>query len=147
MTERSALRAVFDTNVIIAALLSKNPSSPTSELLQRWGKGEFALLYCEDLQAEYEEKFFSRNIPLEVQVAFLESLLVFGEHIELSRNQIHPRVPADPDDDIVIACAIAGQATHLVTYDSHLLNLGEMYQGVAIVDGLRFLYAVRGDGV
>ncbi len=33
MTELARLRAVFDTNVIIAALKSKNPGSPTIELL------------------------------------------------------------------------------------------------------------------
>jgi predicted nucleic acid-binding protein len=43
MISLSPLRAVLDTNVIIAALLSKNPGSPTVELLQRWGNGEFTL--------------------------------------------------------------------------------------------------------
>ncbi|RLC90031.1 MAG: toxin-antitoxin system toxin component, PIN family protein, partial [Chloroflexi bacterium] len=55
------------------------------------------------------------------------------------------RIPDDPDDDVVIACAIAGGATHLVTYDIHLRSLGEEYQGVHILDGLHFLYALRGD--
>ena len=143
MTNPVLLRAVFDTNVIIAAMLSKNPHSPTVELLQHWSNGEFTLLYCDDLRAEYEEKFFTRNIPLDVQISFLTSLFEFGEHIGLPAEQIQPRVPTDSDDDIVIACALAGQATHLVTYDPHLLNLGEMYAGIAIVDGLQFLYTVR----
>jgi putative PIN family toxin of toxin-antitoxin system len=145
MTKIIPFRAVFDTNVIIAALKSKNPNSPTLELLQRWANGEFTLLYCDDLQAEYEEKFFTRNIPLDIQASFLEHLFEFGEYIELTPDQIQPIVPDDPDDDIVIACAIVGQATHLVTYDPHLLNLGETHQGITILDGLHFLYAVRGD--
>ena len=33
MTER--LRAVFDTNVFVAAFLSRNPTSPTKELIER----------------------------------------------------------------------------------------------------------------
>jgi putative PIN family toxin of toxin-antitoxin system len=115
VTERLMLRAVFDTNVIIAALRSKNPNSPTVELLQRWRRGEFTLIYCDDLQAEYREKFIDRNIDLPIRVTFLNSLFEFGECIQLSSDQIQPRVPVDPDDDVVIACAIAGQATHLVT--------------------------------
>jgi predicted nucleic acid-binding protein len=42
MTER--LRAVFDTNVFVSALLSRNPTSPTQELLRRWREEEFVLL-------------------------------------------------------------------------------------------------------
>jgi predicted nucleic acid-binding protein len=30
------LRAVFDTNVFVSALLSRNPTSPTQELMRRW---------------------------------------------------------------------------------------------------------------
>lgn len=35
VTDKTAFRAVFDTNVIIAALKSKNSQSPTIELLRR----------------------------------------------------------------------------------------------------------------
>lgn len=145
MTEAPGLRAVLDTNVIIAALKSKNPGSPTVELLQRWRQGEFTLLYSDDLLLKYRETFISRNIELSLRVAFLASLDALGERITLRPDQIETRVPDDPDDDIVIACALVGNATHLVTYDPHLLDLGETYQGVAILDGLHFLYVVRGD--
>jgi putative PIN family toxin of toxin-antitoxin system len=144
MTERLVFRVVLDTNVVIAALKSKNPHSPTVELLDRWSKGEFMLIYCDDLLAEYQEKFVTRNIPSETRTSFLEDLRELGEHINLTSAQIRPRVAEDPDDDIVIACAIIGKATHLVTYDPHLLNLGKTYKGVAILDGLHFLYTVRG---
>ncbi len=145
MARQSIFRAVFDTNVIIAALKSKNPGSPTVELLQRWYRGEFTLLYCDDLRMEYREKFMARNIDLRKRTSFLANLRKQGEYVDLIPDQIQPLVPDDPDDDIVIACAIVGPATHLVTYDPHLLNLGETYQGIIILDGLHFLYAVRGD--
>jgi putative PIN family toxin of toxin-antitoxin system len=145
MTETIILRAVFDTNVVIAALKSKNPGSPTVELLQRWSKGEFTLLYCDDLRLEYQKKFITRSVPLELRATFLKNLFELGEYVHLIPDQIQPRIAEDPDDDIVIACAIVGEATHLVTYDPHLLNLGETYEGITILDGLHFLYAVRGD--
>ncbi|HFE65894.1 MAG TPA: putative toxin-antitoxin system toxin component, PIN family [Chloroflexi bacterium] len=145
MIDQPVLRAVFDTNVIIAALKSRNPRSPTLELLKRWQNREFTLLYADDLLAEYREKFITRHIALPLRLAFLASINVFGERVALTADQIQPVVLADPDDDVVIACAIAGNATHLVTYDPHLLNLGAVFQGVTILDGLHFLYAVRGD--
>jgi len=56
-TERQRLRAVFDTNIFVAAHLSKNPHSPTMELLRRWRQEEFELLYSDDLLVEVDEKF------------------------------------------------------------------------------------------
>jgi len=56
-----------------------------------------------------------------------------------------PVIPADPDDDLIIACAVVGKATHLVTYDPHYDILSGEYRGVKIVDGLHFLYRIRGD--
>lgn len=57
---------------------------------------------------------------------------------------IAPMLP-DPDDDVVLACAVAGRADYLVTYDPHFDVLGEQYQGVRVVRPLSFLWAVRGD--
>ncbi len=75
MTKIIPFRAVFDTNVIIAALKSKNPNSPTVELLQRWANDEFTLLYCDDLQAEYEENFLHATYPLIYKLLFLNIYL------------------------------------------------------------------------
>lgn len=51
-------------------------------------------------------------------------------------------VPADPDDDKVLECAILGGAANVVTGDRrHLLPLG-VFQGVAIVTAAEFLKAV-----
>ena len=61
-TERQRLRAVFDTNIFVAAHLSKNPHSPTLELLRRWRQEEFELLYSDDLLVEIDEKFSAKGI-------------------------------------------------------------------------------------
>ena len=59
MTER--LRAVLDTNVFVSAFLSRNPTSPTREIVQRWQAGEFVLLSSESLIDEVTEKLLSRQ--------------------------------------------------------------------------------------
>ena len=48
-------------------------------------------------------------------------------------------------DDPAWACAVVGKANYLVTYDPHFDCLGGEYQGIQILDGLHFLYIVRGD--
>ncbi len=70
-TERPRLRAVFNTNVVVAALKSRSPQSPTAELLRRWEAGEFDLLYSAGLRAEYEEKFAARDVEPSRSQAFL----------------------------------------------------------------------------
>ena len=45
---------------------------------------------------------------------------------------IQPAIADDPDDDAVLACAVAAHADLVVSGDSHLLQL-EHYEGVRIV--------------
>jgi uncharacterized protein len=145
VTEESLFRAVLDTNIIIAALKSKNPNSPNLELLERFQLGEFRLLYSDDMLLEYQEKFIARKINAELALRFLAELVVSGERVEVAPEQVKQVVIDDPDDDLVVACAVVGNATHLVTYDPHLLMLETSIEGIVILNGLHFLYAVRGD--
>lgn len=60
MTDR--LRAVLDTNVFLSAFLSRSPSSPTREILQRWQAGELVLLVSDALVDELAEKLLENKI-------------------------------------------------------------------------------------
>lgn len=70
--------------------------------------------------------------------AVLDTNVIVAAHLSQS-----PRSPTD--DDVFVACAIVGKATHLVTYDPHVRDLGHEYRSVQIVDALHYLYLVRGD--
>jgi putative PIN family toxin of toxin-antitoxin system len=143
--EPAPVRAVLDTNVPIAAHLSRNPRSPTIELIDRWRAGEFVQLYSDDTLAELQEKFITRQIAPDVAVQYVADLLRLGEYVEVVPEDVRSIIVADPDDNLILACAIKGGATHIVTYDPHFDVLGETYQSIRILDGLHFLYVVRGD--
>jgi putative PIN family toxin of toxin-antitoxin system len=55
-------------------------------------------------------------------------------------------VPADPEDNMVIATAVAGKADYLVTGDKkHLLPMKE-YQGIYILSPRSFLDLIESEG-
>jgi putative PIN family toxin of toxin-antitoxin system len=143
VTER--LRAVLDTNVFVSAFLSRNPSSPTRELIRRWHAEEFTLLVSDTLLDEIAEKLAERGIEQERIIEFLTLVEQLAERVDVPPGAVLPVVADDPDDDYVLACAVVGRADYLVSYDPHLATLGEEYQGVKIAKALPFLWAVRGD--
>jgi predicted nucleic acid-binding protein len=59
------IRAVLDTNVLIAAFRSRSSSSPNQEILDRWEKGHLDLLFPDDVLAEYVEKLVEHQVPRE----------------------------------------------------------------------------------
>lgn len=143
MTKEHRLRAVLDTNVVVAALRSRNPSSPNAELLRRWQTGEFELVYSAALRAEYEEQCLAQELDPQRVALFMEQLTARGILIEVT--EVEAIISADADDDIPLACALAGETDCLVTYDGHLLSLGNEYHGIQLLKALPFLYLVRGD--
>ncbi len=49
-------------------------------------------------------------------------------------------ISADPDDDHVLACAVAASVDYIISGDQHLLDLG-IYQGISILNAADFLVA------
>jgi len=138
------LRAVFDTNIFVSATLSRNPTSPNKELMERWQRDEFSLLTCAALTDELIEKLLEFGIDQDDVLELLSTLLALAEWVDVPEEAITPQL-IDKDDNVVLACAIMGRADYLVTYDPHFDSLGGNYQGIRIVKALPFLWAVRGD--
>ena len=111
------VRAVVDTNVVIAAHRSVHAASPNREILERWQAGDFALLYSEDVLLEYVEKLIEFGLSDAGLRQFVSSVAGLGERVTVDFFHLR-RYPADTDDIAFLLCAINGSATHLVTYDS-----------------------------
>ncbi|MFZ1471574.1 MAG: putative toxin-antitoxin system toxin component, PIN family [Anaerolineae bacterium] len=143
MTE--PLRAVFDTNVFVSALLSRNPTSPTQELMRRWRAEEFVLLVSQALLIELVEKLQERGIGQDQIQELLATINRLTEWVKVSPEAVVPVITADPDDDQILACAVVGRAHYLVTYDPHFDLLEGIYRGIKVTKALPFLWKVRGD--
>jgi putative PIN family toxin of toxin-antitoxin system len=122
------MTAVFDTNVLIAALITQGICS---KLLHRARSGEFSLISCPFIMKEIR-RILSRKFHFTADdiAAAMEAVTeaidqIIDHHVKISG------VCRDADDDNVLACALAAKADYLVTGDTDLLEL-KMYQGVRI---------------
>ena len=140
------LRAVLDTNVLIAAHLTGHPASPTAEILDRWQRREFVFLHSLDTLAECADKLLTHSIPAADVAAFIRLVARHGEIVPVVFFHFR-HYPVDPEDVMFLLCAINGRATHLVGYDGHLLALRPYYTGeVTIYPPVEFLTACRQAG-
>lgn len=143
MTNR--LRVVLDTNVFVSAFLSHSPTSPTQELIRRWQADEFVLLVSDAIIDELIEKLLEKSIDEARVVEFIALLDQLAEWVEVPNELVATVIVADPDDDLVLACAVTGRADYLITYDPHFEVLGNLYQGIRISKAVPFLQVLRGD--
>ena len=132
------VRVVPDTNVYVSALLW---TGIPHRLLRLAEAGEVTLVTTPAIMEELREvlgrpKFRLRISTLQTSVAeLMESLLSAVEVIpDLA---IEPVIKRDPDDDKILACAVAAQAEWLISGDDHLLSV-KRYKGIAIVTSSQF---------
>jgi putative PIN family toxin of toxin-antitoxin system len=127
------MNVVLDTNTVISGLFWKGAPRQILDLAR---SGSITLFTSPELLAELADvigrkKFVQRMVQAQVTV----NELVFG-YAALERAihpaKIKPVILADPDDDKVLACAIAAKATLIVSGDGHLLDLKE-YKTIKII--------------
>lgn len=127
--------AVFDTNILISALLSTNGNPFRCLALAKIGQIESVT--CQEILDEFAEKLIIKfKFSHEMAQAAVEEVRNFSRLVKISTEL--KAVDADPNDDMVVECAVIGGATHIVTGDKHLLSLGK-YQSIAIVKATEFV--------
>jgi len=109
------LRAVLDTNVLIAA--ARAPQSASGRILAACRRGKIEMLVSGAVMREYE-----RILPRALnQASLLEPMRERISQAAVVEPPITPRVvPDDPEDDKFVALARAGQADALISSDRHL---------------------------
>jgi putative PIN family toxin of toxin-antitoxin system len=124
------VRVVPDTNVYVSALLwTGNPH----RLLRLAEAGDLTLVTTPAILEELRKvlarpKFRLRIRDLRTSVAeLMESLL--SVVAVLPDLAIEPVIKRDPDDDKILACAVAAQADWLISGDDHLLSV-KRYKGI-----------------
>jgi len=131
------IRAVFDTNVFLRALI--NPHSPYGRLLDEF-TDDYELVLSPAIIREVLEVLHRPRLRAKFpQIAQLDMarIIALFEQAHVVELRDVPPVSRDPQDDKFLACARAAGAEYLVTEDKDLLVLGE-YEGTRICQPAEF---------
>jgi putative PIN family toxin of toxin-antitoxin system len=147
----SMIKAVFDANVLVSAFLSRdNPRGVSNELLRFAVAGAIELYLSIEIVDEAIGILLSSmraqrryRYSLSDAGQYRASLMMLATIVD-DPSPTPGAVPRDPDDDKVVACAVAAAAQHIVTRDDHLLSL-RGYAGIAITTPEQFIHRVRGE--
>ena len=118
------LRVVLDSNVLVSALLGQG--GPRRLLLHL--SREHVIVSSVQMLAELEDVLHRDKFQLtEGQIKDYISLIISGSTV-LDTADYPEVIRADPDDDVVLASALEGDADYIVTGDKHLLLLKEYHK-------------------
>lgn len=113
--------AVFDTNVLVSSLMSRNEESPTVLLLDYVMDGSIVLLYNEDILAEYDEVLHREKFAFsDDRIAAVLEIVKTG--LSLQRTPSGELFP-DADDAVFYEVALSKEDSYVVTGNQkHFLN-------------------------
>ena len=133
------MHVVLDTNTVISGLLWHGPPR---QILTLAREGKIRLFTTSALLEELSDVLRREKFAVRLALANLTSAqLIIGYAALATRiepSRIPPIVLADPDDDAVLACALAAKAQIIVSGDQHLLDL-QRYEKIEIMRAADFL--------
>jgi putative PIN family toxin of toxin-antitoxin system len=128
------VKAVFDTNVLIAAFLTEGLCSG---LLIRSRKQAFNLVLCDDIIQEFEGILLKKFKLTSIDISEISTIVSEAASEILYKLGPIPNICGDPNDDMIIACAIDAAADYIVTGDEDLLIL-KRYKDIVIINPRNF---------
>lgn len=132
-TAKNPDRVVFDTNILISALVyGGNPQEALRLALTK----QIQAIISPILQAELID-IITKKFPLS-----LTEMYLLKEEIERSFIIVNPQmdldVVRDNDDNRVLEAAVEGECDFVITGDKDLLDLGQ-FENIKIITSTQFL--------
>ena len=129
-------RIVFDTNVIVSAILfAGSVPRRAIEIASNGGTILMSPSLSDELNRILEQDRFDRYVSRGQREHFLELLVGEAEDIVITESI---QVCRDPKDDRILELAVNGNATYIVTGDVDLLVLNP-FRGIEILRPAEFL--------
>lgn len=139
------LVALFDTNIWVSALL--NPSGLPAHLVSHWIQSQLTVITSLPLLDELSDVLHRPRLRRKYNVQdrdISDFLRLLAARTILVPVTGHITICRDPDDNIVLETAIAGEADYLVTRDDDLKRDAAVtrymqHRGVQVMSVSRFL--------
>ncbi len=133
------MRVVFDTSVVASASFWRGKPF---DCLMAWAQGPGEAVVSPALLAEYHETIEELRLEYpDRQPVQWPDALGHSAPLVFPADRAAGATP-DPEDEMVLECAIAAEADFIVSGDTkHLLPLGE-FRGIRIVTPAAFLRSV-----
>jgi len=133
------IRAVIDTSIFIRAIIK--PRGTVGPILQGLRNADYQLVYSDPLLAELAEVLARPRLAAKYGLTTEDIATV----LSLSLLRGEPVVPArrigvcrDPNDNMVLEAAVAGQVDAIVSGDKDLLTLSP-FDGIPVLSPAAFL--------
>jgi len=132
------MRVFLDTNVLVSGFATRGLSADVVRLLLAEHELLTGEVVLEETRRVLTEKF---GVPGD-KADQIESLLR-RRHVEPVPDSEPPVEVRDPDDEIVLASAVAAEAEILITGDKDLLDIADQVDAVRIMTPRTFWEKVR----
>jgi len=123
------MKITFDTNVLLSSTLWYG--SVAHKLLFKLINSNAVIYSSMDILGEYN-KILKRDFDYSEKEATIATESIFTFVNIVIPEQKLDIIKEDPDDNIILECAIASSSDYILTYDNHLLNLKE-FRGIKII--------------
>ncbi|KQC11484.1 MAG: hypothetical protein APR62_09855 [Smithella sp. SDB] len=128
------MKVVFDTNILIAAFLTEGLCSG---LLIRARKHDFDLILSDDILREFKGALTKKFKISSSDISEITDIITEAASKILQKVNPAPHICRDPNDDMIIACAIGADADYIVTGDEDLLTL-KKFKNIIILNPRNF---------
>lgn len=129
------LRVVVDTNVLVSATIVQGKQF---EILKLAKLGKIRLTISPEIIKEFEEVISRERFGFSKEQSIsnaTKQILEIAE-IVIPQHKVNI-VKDDPDDNIVVECAIESNADIIISGDAHLLEL-KRYKNIQIINATEF---------
>ena len=134
-------RVVIDTNVFVSSFFGGNPR----RIIDLWKTGKLTLCLSRNIVDEYVEVLNRLGLEGEQELKELLGLFAQGYHCIFTAKTLKVKVvKEDPDDDKFIECAVALEASCVISGDKALLAV-KNYVGIKILNPRDFLNTYKLD--
>lgn len=106
--------AVIDTNVLVSAMITKNPEAATAKVVRLLLDKEFIPMYDANIIAEYEDVLHRSKFPILPEVADALISYIIEHGVETSRVNFDEPMP-DEDDRVFYEVTLSKEDSFLVT--------------------------------